>query len=314
MAKFVMACPTCGQKLKASAEHIGKKAKCTGCGNPVLVQAPEPDVPAEPSSDSELWPFDDEPVALPPKKRPRSAPPVSPGPAVAIETKPQRTRQTGRQYPMAVVAAAALVGIAAGYFAGREHLKHQMLSAFQAVGQQFAKGMGEALGGSDSDTEHKTSTVEAASPPVEWGAPYKCDTFELRLDSAAIRKIPLKDSIGGEDNVSKDDLLMLTFTVRNIHDRKLLTFHSGNSITSPWDLHDDVNNRIRGIDFGFASEVVGSIEDADDIPPGESRTHVEVFSVPPPKTQHMILKLDTEALGSEGDISFMIPRDQIQGL
>ncbi len=58
------------------------------------------------------------------------------------------TRAAGRHKQL--VAAAFAVGLLVGYFAGREHIKYELRSAFQDAAAGFSKSLGTALGGGDS--------------------------------------------------------------------------------------------------------------------------------------------------------------------
>lgn len=68
-ATFVIACPECQKQVKVAEEHIGKKAKCKGCGHVFTVKAPA----------------NAKPKAPPPPPKKGAAPPPPP-PAAAPET------------------------------------------------------------------------------------------------------------------------------------------------------------------------------------------------------------------------------------
>jgi hypothetical protein len=76
-------------------------------------------------------------------------------------------------------------------------------------------------------------------------------------------------------------------------------------------LRDDVDNVIRGINYGIASKPVGALTGSEDIAPGSSATHVELFSIPPPKTEFLVLTVDLACLGGDGEIEFKIPASSI---
>ena len=77
-------------------------------------------------------------------------------------------------------------------------------------------------------------------------------------------------------------------------------------------MNDDVDNVIRGVDYGFSTSVVGALKQPHDIQPGESATHVKVFSLPPPKTRSLTLSIDLACLGQEGSVEYQIPMEQVQ--
>lgn len=60
--KYTVPCPKCDQRLLASAENAGMRAKCSSCGHSFLI----PDPPKSVAADSEKLriPLDDDPVAF----------------------------------------------------------------------------------------------------------------------------------------------------------------------------------------------------------------------------------------------------------
>jgi hypothetical protein len=77
-------------------------------------------------------------------------------------------------------------------------------------------------------------------------------------------------------------------------------------------MKDDVDNQIRGVSYRSA-DVVNALDSGEEIQPGEQKNHLEVFSVPPPKTEYLLLTIDLDAFGKEGLVKFTIPRNAIQG-
>ena len=122
------------------------------------------------------------------------------------------------------------------------------------------------------------------------GQVHTAQAFSLALVDVRIDHAELKSTIRGEPRETDDKYLLCAFRLTNTHERKILHFRdSGSFGPTNFTLVDDVKNRIRGVDFGFGSKLIGAISTTDDIPPGEQRTHFEVFTIPPPKTQHLIL-------------------------
>lgn len=76
-------------------------------------------------------------------------------------------------------------------------------------------------------------------------------------------------------------------------------------------MRDDVDNVIRGVNYGTGSPV-GALTGNEDILPGDEVTHVVIFSVPPPKTRYLILTMDLGAFGSEGETRFKIAVENIK--
>jgi len=68
----------------------------------------------------------------------------------------------GAAKPGALAAVALVVGLVAGYFAGREHVKYELRSAFQDAASGLTKGLSNALGSKES----KSSQVRASATPT----------------------------------------------------------------------------------------------------------------------------------------------------
>ena len=60
MNKVSIACPSCQKRLKVSPKLHGKKGKCPGCQNPMVIQIPEAPVMATPVEPQEFLPADDQ--------------------------------------------------------------------------------------------------------------------------------------------------------------------------------------------------------------------------------------------------------------
>jgi hypothetical protein len=80
-------CPNCQKRLKAPPEHVGRRARCTRCGQAVLVPGPvvEPPPVPEPAADN-FW--DDLPIAA---GRPREP---EPEPEVWVVEEPRRRTES----------------------------------------------------------------------------------------------------------------------------------------------------------------------------------------------------------------------------
>lgn len=143
------------------------------------------------------------------------------------------------------------------------------------------------------------------------GQTHSGDGFAITLASASIAKSKVKDVLGKVGEGKNPDLI-LTFNFANTDSRRILRFREANQfLAGHFRLRDDVDNVIRGIDYGFGNKPVGALTGSEDIAPGELATHIELFSVPPPKTQFLILTVDLACLGADGQIEFKIPAASI---
>ena len=180
-----------------------------------------------------------------------------------------------------------------------------MRSAIADVANAFSKGL-------NGDSSARGSKKNAA--PVQQlmlGQTHKTTGFAITLASANIETAKVKD-ITGAIGTGKEPDLVLTFKFTNSDDRRILRFRKGNQfLPAHFRLRDDVDNVIRGVNYGMASEPVGALTGSEDIAPGTSTTHVELFSTPPPKTKFLTLTVALACLGGEGEIEFKIPSASI---
>jgi hypothetical protein len=224
----------------------------------------------------------------------------------------------------AIIAAPAVVTLIAGYFIGREHVKYEIRSTFANAAEAFSKGLGNGpFGGSKTAgtksglSSGKASSTETPSPiekprQFKLGESVQEKGFTIALKDARIEAPELKDLMG-EDTKGKDPVLILSFDFLNTDDRRILRFKEDNPfMASRFRLRDDVSNMIRGVSYGIGAKPKGALTSTDDIEPGTAASHVEFFSVPPPKTQFLILTINLACLGGEGEVEFKIPANSIR--
>jgi predicted Zn finger-like uncharacterized protein len=313
--KESISCPHCGTSFNVARENEGKRAKCAKCQQSFTIKFPE--------SQPEYAGFPD-PIAEPVVPSPSFAESISP-PAIP-KTKPVAAQPAGSKSltipKWAIMAAPAFVTLIAGYFIGREHVKYEIRSTFAKAADVFSKGLGNGpLGskkpGGAQPNEGSKSSSQASAPAEKprqfnFGEKVQEKGFSINLKNARIEAPALKDMMG-EDTKGKDPVLILSFDFANTDDRRILRFKEDNPfLSSHFKLRDDVDNVIRGVSYGVGAKPKGALTSADDIAPGATAGHVKFFSVPPPKTQFLILTIDLECLGGEGEVEFKIPANAIQ--
>lgn len=152
-----------------------------------------------------------------------------------------------------------------------------------------------------------------SSDELTVGSTYSFLQFSVTLDSVSVGKPPLTAFIGGA-TTSKDDLLIVKLTIANFDERKILAFSDGEIVgDNPVTLTDDVDNTIVGVSFGLSARATGALKNNARINPGTQESHVELFEVPPPKTEFLTLRFHAECLDGEGVADFKIPANAIQG-
>lgn len=328
---MLVACPSCASQFRVGGEHVGKYAKCPKCTTRFQIPA----VPTSPEVVNQRAERIDPPPVLNPKddRRPRLPENQESVGENAISGRELRPKRNAGWPINAAVAAVALL---CGYFLGREHLKYEVKSALNEASHAITDGFQKSLN-TPFDTVNNAAATPAQVVPqsgseiagagpqatgdreslpktiVEFGAPHRATGFELSVIEARIAK-PDVISVVGEKSQGKDESLLVVLRVKNIDDRRILRFRDDNPfLGSRFVLKDDVENSIRGVSFGFSSHIVGALRSSDDILPGASVSHTEVFSVPPPKTKHLVLTVDLSAFGGDGTIDFKIPREKMAG-
>ncbi len=309
--KAPVACPNCDSSFRVPRDKEGKRATCPKCKQPFVITFHDQSSPAD------SFPAFQTP---PPAVSTTPTPSVTPPAVDAIQPTPIPKRSSKKTIALpqwAIIALPAITTLILGYFIGREHLKYQMRSALSDVASAFSEGFKEAASSDSSASASTTSTFDSVETPNEplpqlpIGQTHKGDGFAITLTGAKIEKPKVKDMMG-DVGMAKNPDLVLSFRFANIDDRKILRFRKGNQfMAGHFRLRDDVDNVIRGIDYGFGNEPVGALTGSEDIAPGESASHVELFSVPPPKTEHLILTVNTACIGGDGEIEFKIPASSI---
>lgn len=313
--KAPVACPNCESSFSISRANEGKRAKCPKCEQPFVISfvPKERAEPAFPDFASET------PPPVPPAIADSVSQPSVVQPQIQTIAKPRGDSRRGlsakRSFTLpqwAVITIPALMTLVLGYFIGREHLKYQLKSAFTDVAEAFSKGLG-----GDTDRPVASNATAAAEPAAEplpqlmIGKTYQSDGFAITLTSAKVAISKVKDMMG-EIGTGKNPDLALSFTFANTDDRRILRFRKGNQfMAGHFRLRDDVDNVIRGINYGITSKPVGSLTGSEDIAPGSSANHLELFSVPPPKTEYLILTVNLTCLGGDGEIEYKIPASAI---
>ena len=148
----------------------------------------------------------------------------------------------------------------------------------------------------------------SASSPVKQG------DVQIRIVSARVDKVQIKDSFGDGTSPSKDALLAVTVEVTNLSQTKKLDYRTwaGADFALGRDfaaLADNFGNSYKRITFGM-DKPVGRI-DRDSIYPGKALTDVLVFEEPIESAEDLRLELPGENFNGTGMIRFQIPASMI---
>jgi hypothetical protein len=210
------------------------------------------------------------------------------------------------------VAAPAVASLIVGYFAGREHLKYQMRSAFANAGKAFAEGIRDSLPSGLKDRAEAKEPEPTPPPRVSIGEAYDAGGFSVRVVGASIR-YPQVKGLRGDASPSEDPLLVIEIQFTNKDDRKVVTFRDDRGLGgSVFRLKDDVGNIVRPVTFGFANKVVGALDKFAELKPEGSLKHLQVFDVPLPKTKSLVLNVDLYCFEGEGEVEIDIPIESVK--
>ena len=291
---------------------MGRRVKCPSCGAVVSVPAaPEEEFVEE---------FDEpEMPALPPVKAKRST--SSSQKSVdkkPVESSPRRSLRDIRIPLWGMIVGPSILSLLVGYYLGREHIKYEMRSAFTQAGEMMQAGFKEAFNPNQlvkdtAEADKQAAFEKQASLPL--GKIHPAEGFSIALVDVKIGHTESESMLSDNPRVSEENYLLCTFQVTNTDDRKILHFHDSPPFVGMenFSIIDDVGNKIRGVSFGFSSDLIGAIKTTDDIQPGDQRTHLEVFTIPPDKTEHLILTINLQAFGDEGRIKYEVPTGKIAG-
>jgi len=283
-------CSHCGASFSVPASAEGKSAKCPKCGKPFTISFPLA-APVSPPS----------PATAPAK--PSLPPTPSPTPA--------GSRRISVPF-LAIVTAPAVVSLIVGYFAGREHLKYQMRSAFANAGRAFAEGIRDSLPSGIKDRAEVKEPEPVPPPRVPLGEAYDAGGFSVQVVAVSIRHPQVK-GLRGDASPSEHPLLVVEMQFTNKDDRKVVTFRDDRGLGgSVFRLKDDVGNIVRPVTFGFANKVVGALDKFAELKPEEKLSHLQVFDVPLPKTKSLVLNVDLYCFEGEGEVEIEIPIEAVQ--
>jgi hypothetical protein len=125
-----------------------------------------------------------------------------------------------------------LIGLVVGYFAGREHLKYEVLNTFQSAVQDIQKGLVPGLGG---NLTAQRSEKTAAIPPSQTAKPtHDPEPVEISLATKGFKTS--NPSAGDYEND-----ITLVLSINNVSDRDIRAFDG------TLDFTDLLDNEIMGI-------------------------------------------------------------------
>lgn len=293
-------CPNCNTTYTISTSNEGKKAKCAKCNHSFIVTFYKEE-PAFAFDPLDIPPTQSQTTLSNKTERP-SKPPI---PRYEPETEP-KIKALLQKIPLwAQITTLIAITLTFGYFLGREHLKYQIRSNLSTAVNKLTENL-------QSNFAPQTETP-ALLQQLNIGETAQLEGFSLQLAKATIKK-PEVYNLAGELGYGNDPQLNLIFIIQNTDERKIISYTRENMFAAPkFRLKDDVDNSIRGINYGVGSRPKGALYN-EDIQPGEKASHVVIFNIPPPKTQYLVLTVDLDFIGGKGQVEYKIPAQNIENL
>jgi len=159
--------------------------------------------------------------------------------------------------------------------------------------------------------------AKPSPPPVEWASaetPIKQGDVQVQVKAVKVGLIPLVDrrEVTGK---SKDSLLSIELEITNLSETKKLEYRTWGGRAVSFGTHtrltDNFDNGYKVVNFGFGSNVAGSVE-SESVYPGKAIKDVIAFEEPVGKVEYLNLELPAEQFGGTGMLRIRIPASMIQ--
>lgn len=144
--------------------------------------------------------------------------------------------------------------------------------------------------------------------------PLRLGSIEVKVVSATVGKVPL-NSFTGRDQESVDDLLVVRLEIKNLTEKKKLSFRGWHGMSSAFhdvgiSLRDDSDNYYLLSTFG--SSTIADSVDRESIYPGDTIKTAAAFEKPIKGVEHLDLAISSEMVAEKGEFRFRIPAEMIQ--
>ena len=153
-----------------------------------------------------------------------------------------------------------------------------------------------------------SSPAAAVDEWTDAKSPVRQGSVTVQVTGVVIGMVPVK-SIGGDMSTSKDQLCQISLRITNVDSARKIDYHGwqGNTFSSDATLTDDLDNRYKGVSFGFGDKIVGQVR-SESIYPGGSVDDLLVFEAPIDAAKYLNLELPASNFGGSGKVYFRISR------
>lgn len=333
-------CPHCQQRVKGPTSSAGKSVNCPNCGKRFILvptdeepDRPPPIIrPALPPSTARGSPEPPAPPVFVPATRPSGASADRlverrtarrddegedddrPPRRIQVEHRARGSFGTGLKLTLGILTAVGLVVVGLvlvfcilpvvgmGVVGGRA--ANAVAEASEKQRQADAKAM--------TVVDQKTGKSAVAATATE-GEPPRAGLrqaavigdVEVSISEVIAGRVPLERL--GDGGESESRLLRLVIRVQTRNETQKVDYRSWQAgFLSSAKCVDNFGNRYKGIDFGFATKVVGHVASAS-VSAGRPASDVLVFELPIPKTEYIDIDLDGENVGERSSFRFRVP-------
>lgn len=336
---FRFTCPHCGKSIRVPISMQGRKAKCPGCAEGIDIPLFNQLTAQAPLVPPKLPPIIEIPASVVPSEPHVS---VSPSHSTAVQVNVLNSSATNSLGISSLILGILsyfvcwipLIGLAIsglGLVLGTIGLVISITRKGTGIGYSIAGaaisllsvligitvlaatfGMADAIEKADgrSKASEQNSEFQTASEPINIGS------IKATITEARIGKVPLYQRIMEEEQVSKEDLLLIRITIANTSKTKKIDYEGWMSpFASIKDIEatltDDAGNNYRMADFGATVQVKDASMD-NSIYPGKSTKDVVVFERPIDGAKYLDLTLSAEGCREDGKFRFRIPVEMIK--
>jgi hypothetical protein len=309
MSKARAHCPHCASRFTLPREYGGRRAKCVRCHQRFVVQFD--DGSAANGSHVHSIPQND------PDIRAQAAAVISsPFQAAVRESAADQMPRRLPRWSLGLLGSAGALVV--GFVAGSEYSKYRFRNgttqARHSVAKRFVPdvetpALPHAEPSSAAMSDGSTRGILARRMI---GESFDADGFTLVLLEARVTTSQDAQTLAAV-GIETAAGFIAELQIENTDDQQTLHLHADDMFgPSHFRLRDNADNPIGkvGVDNGLdVSEALGG---AREIGPGATAAHFELFDVPPAGVEYLILTVDLECFGGDGEIEFQIPGDQIK--
>jgi hypothetical protein len=163
--------------------------------------------------------------------------------------------------------------------------------------------------------KHKSAKAEPKGKlqfkGVAFGEWAESNKLRFRVTHASVERVKVHRTVFNDLVWSDNQFLFLRLEINNADERRIVRV-ANSFLKVPFGMFDDVENVIRGVNFGATAKPAGQISPNDDINPETTTKTVAVFNIPPSKTKGLTLIVNLDQFGGKGNLLLDVPVAKIK--